>query len=35
MLEGETVMGEQFEEFYPNENALYEMILEVFYEPVE
>lgn len=35
MLEGETVMGEQFEEFYVNEDALYEMILEVFYEEVE
>lgn len=35
MLEGETVMGEQFEEFYVDENALYEMILEVFYEEVE
>lgn len=34
-LEGETVMGEQFEEFYPDETALYEMILEVFYEKVE
>ncbi len=35
MLEGETVMGEQFEEFYVDEDALYEMILEVFYEEVE
>lgn len=35
MLEGETVMGEEFEEFYPDEDALYEMILEIFYEPVE
>lgn len=34
-LAGETVMGEQFEEFYPDEDALYEMILEVFYEEVE
>lgn len=34
-LQGETVMGEQFEEFYPDEKALYEMILEVFYEEVE
>ncbi len=33
--EGETVMGEQFEEFYVDEDALYEMILEVFYEEVE
>lgn len=35
MLKGETVMGEQFEEFYADENALYEMILEIFYEEVE
>ena len=34
MLKGETVMGEQFEEFYVDEEALYEMILEVFYEEV-
>ena len=33
-LEGETVMGEQFEEFYPDEEALYRLILEVFYEEV-
>lgn len=33
-LEGETVMGEQFEEFYYDEKALYEMILEIFYEKV-
>lgn len=35
MLEGETVMGEVFEEFYVNEDALYEMILDIFYELVE
>lgn len=35
MPEGETVMGEQFEEFYVDEDDLYEMILEVFYEEVE
>lgn len=35
LLEGETVMGEEFEEFYADENALYELILEVFYEEVE
>ena len=34
LLEGETVMGEVFEEFYVDEEALYEMILEVFYEEV-
>lgn len=35
MLEGETVMGEQFEEFYIDEDALYELILDVFYEEVK
>ena len=35
MMEGETVMGEQFEEFYADEDALYEMILDVFYEEVK
>lgn len=34
-MAGETVMGEQFEEFYPDETALYEMILDIFYEEVE
>lgn len=33
-LEGETVMGRQFEEFYPDETALYELVLDVFYEEV-
>lgn len=33
-LEGETVMGEEYEEFYPDEEALYRLILEVFYEEV-
>ncbi len=32
---GEVVMGEEFEEFYADDAALYEMILEVFYEEVE
>lgn len=35
MLAGATVMGEQFEEYYIDETALYELILEIFYEPVE
>lgn len=35
MIEGETVMGEQFEEFYADEDALYELILNVFYEEVK
>ncbi|MCD7836233.1 MAG: LytR family transcriptional regulator, partial [Lachnospiraceae bacterium] len=32
---GETVMGERFEEYYADETALYELILEVFYYEVE
>lgn len=35
MPTGETVMGTQFEEFYVDEDDLYEMILEVFYEEVD
>ena len=34
-LRGATVQGETYEEFYPEEAALYELILEVFYEEVE
>lgn len=33
-LEGETVKGERFEEFYVDEAALFELILKVFYEEV-
>ena len=32
---GETIMGNQFEEYHVDEKALYEMILEVFYDEVE
>ncbi|MGN0351054.1 MAG: LCP family protein [Roseburia sp.] len=32
---GETVMGETFEEYHVDEDALYQLILELFYEPVE
>ena len=32
---GETVMGEQFEEYYIDEDGLYELIIEVFYECIE
>ena len=35
MTEGETVMGEKFEEFHIDEDALYEMILDVFYEEIK
>ncbi len=31
-MTGEVRMGEEFEEFYPDETALYEMILDIFYE---
>ena len=34
ILQGETVEGEDFEEFYVDETALYELILDVFYEEV-
>lgn len=34
MLAGESTEGELFEEFYIDETALYELILEIFYEPV-
>ena len=34
-LAGATVQGEIYEEFYPDEKALYELILDVFYEEVE
>lgn len=34
-LEGETIMGEKFEEFHVNEKALFELILKVFYETVD
>jgi len=34
-LEGENVRGEQYEEFYVDEAALYELILRIFYEEVE
>ena len=33
-LQGEIRMGEQFEEFYPDETALYELILRIFYEEI-
>ena len=31
---GETVMGETYEEYYIDEDAFYEMILEIFYEEI-
>ena len=35
LLKGQTLMGEKFEEFYPDEDAKYEMFLNIFYEPVD
>ncbi len=34
-VQGEMVMGEEFEEFYVDEEALYDMIINVFYKEVE
>lgn len=34
-LEGEVVQGNQFEEFYVDEEALQELVVKLFYEPVE
>lgn len=34
-LQGETVSGNQFEEFYVDDDALQELIVELFYEPAE
>lgn len=34
-LQGEAVQGNQFEEFYVNDDALQELIIELFYEPLE
>ena len=31
MIQGETVMGEEFEEFYLDDEALYDMMIDVFY----
>ena len=34
-IPGETIMGARFEEHYIDENALYDMIIEIFYEEVK
>lgn len=34
-LTGETVKGERFEEYHVDEQALYQLIIDVFYQPVE
>lgn len=33
-IEGENVMGEQYEEFYIDEDAMYDLLLDTFYEEV-
>ncbi|WP_026491301.1 LCP family protein [Butyrivibrio sp. XPD2002] len=35
LLKGETRLGEKFEEFYPDQNELYELFLDTFYEKVD
>lgn len=35
MMEGSTVKGDSYEEFYPDEEALKELVIEVFYEEVK
>lgn len=34
-MAGETVMGDEFEEFYPDMDALKEQVIEIFYEKVD
>lgn len=34
-IEGETVMGDEFEEYYIDEDKLYELIIDVFYKEVK
>ena len=34
-IPGETQMGEQYEEYHVDENALYQVMLDIFYKPVE
>ena len=34
-IAGETKLGEEFVEFYPNEDALWEMVINLFYTPKE
>lgn len=35
LLKGKTLMGEKYEEFYPDEEAMYDMFLDIFYEKVD
>lgn len=32
-LEGETKLGEEFSEFHPDEAALKQLVIDLFYEP--
>lgn len=34
-MQGETLMGDKYEEFYVDDDALYQLIIDVFYESVE
>jgi hypothetical protein len=34
-IKGETIQGKKFEEFHADDDALYEMILDIFYNEVE
>jgi hypothetical protein len=34
-IPGETVKGDRFEEYWPDENGLYELILQIFYDKVD
>jgi hypothetical protein len=34
-LQGETKMGEEHEEFYADEKALFELILKVYYDVID
>ena len=35
LLDGETKMGDVYEEFYPDEDALHQMVIDIFYEEVQ
>ena len=35
LLKGETRLGEKYEEFYPDQDSLYELFLDTFYEKVD
>ena len=35
LLDGEAKMGDVYEEFYPDEDALHQMVIDIFYEEVQ